>query len=507
VFRNTTSDGPFADKAYDGSSPSCTDEGLHDKTEYFFKVQAIGTSGSSPLSEAVSGTTGFWGLIVGSATTSSLTVSWNSVEGATSYQLFRDSSPTGSFSYQVYDGSTTHYTDEGLVSGTTYYYKVRAMTGTTAGSFSAPESGVTVPSIPSGLNVGPSGPTSLAVSWDPVTGAESYQLYRDVSSSGPFAIQIYSGNMKKYTDGSLSSGTTYYYKVRASNAGGSGDFSAIQSYTTPPPSPTGLNVGNTSATELTIAWNPVNGVVSYQLFRDSSSTGSFDTQIYSGSITQFVDASRTLGTAYYYEVQATNSFGSSAKADPALGRTIGTIPFMLNNGWEEFATNDPSKYRSGNIENTGSHLTLSHELEVQVRKLSGSTSGELGVLFNVKNFTDWRFVVRPSGQYGIFTDNQLVPTIIVNYTNSTAVNPGLGQTNDLKVYYYYNIGNAAQPYTAVFSINGQTLYTYPSATPFVDETADIGFYAEVGSQTQENFPSEPVDDLFKQILPDLFPVP
>src|SRR3972149_6926815 len=66
------------------------------------------------------------GLSVGNPTITSLSVSWNSVAEATSYQVSRDTSAGGAFTAEMYDGATASFVDSGLTSGTTYYYKVRA---------------------------------------------------------------------------------------------------------------------------------------------------------------------------------------------------------------------------------------------------------------------------------------------------------------------------------------------------------------------------------------------
>ncbi|NIM50065.1 MAG: hypothetical protein GTN62_06980 [Gemmatimonadales bacterium] len=93
------------------------------------------------------------GLTVGKATTSSLFIDWNPSKGATSYQLYRSTSATGTYS-RVYSGSNSSYTNTGLSSGTTYYYKVRATNSAGSSSLSGYALGVTRPATPTGLTVG-----------------------------------------------------------------------------------------------------------------------------------------------------------------------------------------------------------------------------------------------------------------------------------------------------------------------------------------------------------------
>jgi hypothetical protein len=86
------------------------------------------------------------------------------------------------------------------------------------------------PPAPAWLSVGSPTLTSLAVSWSAVSGATSYQAYRGRSASGPFSTLAYDGPATSFADTGLASGGTYYYKVRATNAAGSGLFSTVASW-------------------------------------------------------------------------------------------------------------------------------------------------------------------------------------------------------------------------------------------------------------------------------------
>ena len=88
-----------------------------------------------------------------------------------------------------------------------------------------------------------------------------------------------------------------------------------------PSTPTGLSVGSPTSASLSVSWSSASGASSYQVFRDTSATGSFSDKVYDDSGTSFVDSGLTASTTYYYEVQATNAAGSSAKSAPASGTT------------------------------------------------------------------------------------------------------------------------------------------------------------------------------------------
>ncbi|OHA36248.1 MAG: hypothetical protein A3H57_01065 [Candidatus Taylorbacteria bacterium RIFCSPLOWO2_02_FULL_43_11] len=88
--------------------------------------------------------------------------------------------------------------------------------------------GVEPPSTPTGLSAsaGSAGSGQITLSWDAVTGATGYYLYRDTSSTGSFALLADVGNVTSYANSGLSNGTAYYYKVSAYKSGGSSESAA-----------------------------------------------------------------------------------------------------------------------------------------------------------------------------------------------------------------------------------------------------------------------------------------
>ena len=79
------------------------------------------------------------------------------------------------------------------------------------------------------LKVEKNGYKSLKLSWKPVEGATSYQVYRSkTGKSGSFALKK-TTTSTKYSNIGITCGKTYYYKVRAVNKAGKGAFSAVKS--------------------------------------------------------------------------------------------------------------------------------------------------------------------------------------------------------------------------------------------------------------------------------------
>ncbi len=230
--RATSSSGPWT-QVYSGSGASFADSGLQFGTTYYYEVCFDNGSGKSSFSPSVSATT-LSGIPTGLAATAtgsqSISVSWNTVTGATSYTLQRATSSSGPWT-QVYSGSTASYSNSGLQPGTTYYYEVKSGTSTGSSVYSSSVSALTYPATPTGLTVSATGPQSISTSWSAMTGATTYALQRATSASGPWT-QIYSGSSAQFSDSGLQVGVAYWYEVRSGNSSGNSAYSSAVSATT-----------------------------------------------------------------------------------------------------------------------------------------------------------------------------------------------------------------------------------------------------------------------------------
>lgn len=135
VYRGTISDGEAnaAIATVSGTTTTFTDTGLTNGNTYFYQVAANNGVGVSPNSNEVSVTPG--GTVTpppapaGLAATAgngSVGLTWNASAGATSYSIYRGTTPNGEGSTAVGTSTTTSFTDTGLTNGTAYYYKVTA---------------------------------------------------------------------------------------------------------------------------------------------------------------------------------------------------------------------------------------------------------------------------------------------------------------------------------------------------------------------------------------------
>jgi len=100
------------------------------------------------------------------------------------------------------------------------------------------------PSAPSGLTAQYAN-SQIDLAWNNVAGEDGYKIERKIGAGGTYGqIDTTGMDITVYTDTAISGGTTYYYQVRAYNAGGNSGYSNEASATT------GMIVTTTNWTDL-----------------------------------------------------------------------------------------------------------------------------------------------------------------------------------------------------------------------------------------------------------------
>ena len=140
-------------------------------------------------------------------------LSWTGVSKATKYKIYRATSAKGKYSL-IYTASSKarSYTNTGLTTGKTYYYKIRPMFGNTNGTISSAKAVKVVPGTPT-LTIENLGNLEVFLNWKAVGGA-SYEIYRATSLGGKYT-KIKTTSKLEYEDAGVTIGHTYYYKIRA----------------------------------------------------------------------------------------------------------------------------------------------------------------------------------------------------------------------------------------------------------------------------------------------------
>jgi len=246
-----------------------------------------------------------------SATSGKPVLTWNAVYGATSYRIYRSTSKGSGYSL-LGTTTATSYTNTGAKAGTTYYYRVKACNDAGLSPYSNIVSGQvkTVTPKPAApvVKIGNSASSGKPMlTWNAVSGATSYKVYRATSQNGTYSL-LGTVTATSYTNTGAKAGTTYYYKVKAVNSAGESAYSNVVSGRA---TVTTLTMGHSSTSgKPQLTWKAVSGAVSYKVYRATAKNGAY-TVINTTKALTYTNVGAALGTTYYYKVEALNAAGKS----------------------------------------------------------------------------------------------------------------------------------------------------------------------------------------------------
>ena len=316
--------------------------GLSGGTTYYWRVQAVNSTGASSWSTVWSFATQTTSAPPGSPSLASpsngstgeptsIVLSWSASSGATKYWL--QVATDQSFTSIVYGDSTITSTSEQvnyLSTSTTYYWRVKAMdqagssSWSSVWSFTTATAQVQPPSAPTlaSPSDGASGqPTTLTLTWNAVSNSGHYNI--QVATDLTFSNIVYSNYTLIGTStevSGLSQNTEYYWHVSASNTGGQSSWSSTWTFATStaalPSAPQPLSPSNGATNlgdSLTFVWRSASGASEYDLQVALSSSFSTLT-INDSSLTDTSLYVTTLapGNEYFWRVAAKSSAGTGS---------------------------------------------------------------------------------------------------------------------------------------------------------------------------------------------------
>ncbi len=232
VYRATSQNGTYS-LLGTVTATSYINTGAKDGVTYYYKVKAVNSAGESAYSNTVSGQSKSVTpkpsapvvKIGHSATSGKPMLTWNAVDGAASYKVYRATAKNGAYSV-INTTKALTYTNTGAALGTTYYYKVEALNaaGKSLG-FSAVVEGKVAPVLAVGYS-SVSGKPQLT--WKSIPGATEYQVYRSTQQNSGYT-KINTTTSTSYVNTGAKAGTTYYYRIVAVKGTAASDFSNIVS--------------------------------------------------------------------------------------------------------------------------------------------------------------------------------------------------------------------------------------------------------------------------------------
>ena len=273
------------------------------------------------------------GLAVSGMTETSVTYTWNAVEGAFGYEVQVSMDETFTADDLIVPTLVTTYTVSPIAAGTSVYVRVRAgsaptdpedLNSSVRGEWTTHVSGMAAvpaapmpPMAPTGLMVSETGGDFIEWSWTAVEGADGYMVQFSTTDEGftDAEAMVVADGATSYRAEELDPGTTAYLRVRAFT--GEGDSRLMSNWSMhrtgtsneppppmPPSAPTGLMVSDKGVDFIEWTWEAVDGADGYlvQFSADADFTDATDVLVADG--TSYREGDLAPGTTGHLRVQA-----------------------------------------------------------------------------------------------------------------------------------------------------------------------------------------------------------
>lgn len=298
-----------------------TDSGLKCGVKYYYRVNGFRTVDSKNYEGL--GSKDYLGLTTPAQPAlksakslgyNTISIEWTKVEGATGYDIYRKTTGTYSKIGTVDKQSTVTFKDEKAVTGVRYQYTVRAFYNKNGikkvSTYENYIHGTAYPSNPNLTSVKSVEYNAIELKWDKVDGANGYKIYRKLPSDKNYKelITLYE-QTDKYTDQTVTCGTTYQYIIRSfryenGKTYTSGNSSAVSCKAVPPV--VKVKVASTGYNSLNVSWEKVNGATGYRIYfkKDNAKNWTTLATFENGSLTSCEHRKLTTGVNYTYTVRA-----------------------------------------------------------------------------------------------------------------------------------------------------------------------------------------------------------
>jgi fibronectin type 3 domain-containing protein len=248
----------------------------------------------------------------------SITVTWDAVPRASSYNVYYSTSETPPETPVQTQSTVTTATIRGLTNDTPYYVWVASVN---AGGFTLSEAKTITLTLPAPQNVVlEAGDGSITVTWDAVSLASSYHVYYSTSETPPETpVQTQSTGTTATIRG-LTNDTPYYVWVASVNAGGF-TLSDAKTITLTLPAPQNV-VLEAEDDSVTVTWDAVPRASSYNVYYGTSQTPpETPAQIDITGTTATING-LTNDITYYVWVASVNAGGSTVSGAKSITLTL-----------------------------------------------------------------------------------------------------------------------------------------------------------------------------------------
>ena len=285
------------------------DKNLTYNKTYYYRIYAknfVGKTEKSNVLKAVIKPNKVNNLKVTSASTNNIKLSWDKVS-TTGYEIRRSTdNKKWSLIKTITKNSTVTFNNTYLSSNKTYYYKVRAYKTVSGkkiyGKYSNIISTKTAP-LKSKISVKIRNYNSLKIKITSSKGASKYKVYRSTSKNGTYKKVMEVFKDGTYKDLNLTTGRTYYYKVKACNKyNNCSSYSNIESKKVIPSTPD-FTLSSKESKKVKIDVLEVAGSTKYEIYRSTSKYGKYNlVKSLKESNLTLIDSTKK-GKTYYYKVR------------------------------------------------------------------------------------------------------------------------------------------------------------------------------------------------------------
>ncbi|OGV57129.1 MAG: hypothetical protein A2X45_21005 [Lentisphaerae bacterium GWF2_50_93] len=275
-----------------------------------------------------------------------IVVTWKPSAGATSYEVYRNSSNAllGADFTMLGETSSTIFEDSTAESNKVYYYFVTTKNAIGTSKFSTGNSGYVskTPSIP-GAVTSSDGTyfDRIRVAWAKTTGATSYMIFRtesaatipDPAISTPIGevntlfLDDFGDDILPQVGGIVKK---YFYWIAAKNQNGVTAISKTNNGYLSKKGPAALTASNgTYSNRITVTWSAVPGATAYDVYRCTDRLKKLDELKIGDAVgaTAYDDISAVKDTVYYYRIKAKygNRYDSDFSLLSAIGKAAGSF--------------------------------------------------------------------------------------------------------------------------------------------------------------------------------------
>ena len=248
------------------------------------------------------------------AATGKPVLSWEVIDGAVKYKIYRSTSKNSACEYVTATTETT-WTDADAEPGKLYYYQVKAACENEAANSVRSEvenrrCDLAQPVVTDSCDAATGKPM---LSWKKIDGAKAYEIYRSAAKGGEYkCVATVQGT--SWIDDAAEAGELYYYRVKAickDESGNSVKSEIVNRRCDLPRTTVSVTLKNNGDPKL--SWEKIDGAEKYVVYRAVSKNGEY-TSVKTTTKTTWTDSTVEAGVTYYYKVKAIHAISSANSA-------------------------------------------------------------------------------------------------------------------------------------------------------------------------------------------------